>query len=66
MFFSILGAVFLQHLVRKFDELGHLEDYGIGKEIDNVIVLLCHLYNFKVIITFSLKKYIKTCVKRPF
>ena len=48
LFFSILGAVFLQHLVRKFDELGHLKDYGIGKEIDNVIVLLCHLYNFKV------------------
>lgn len=44
-----LGAVFLQQFVKKFDCLCHEESYGKGKEIDNVLILLAHLYNFKVI-----------------
>ena len=43
-----LGAVFLQHLVLKFDELYESHSYTAGKEMDNIIVLLSHLYNFKV------------------
>ena len=42
------GAVFLQHLVLKFDSLYESKSYGMGKEMDNIIVLLSHLYNFKV------------------
>ena len=47
--FSNPGATFLQSLSEKFWALydaGH--PYGDGKEIDNLVILLCSLYNFKV------------------
>ncbi|XP_054712602.1 nucleolar MIF4G domain-containing protein 1-like isoform X2 [Uloborus diversus] len=46
---SEIGAYFLQHLVEKLDALFKLEpDYGDGKECNNVLIFLSHLYNFKV------------------
>ncbi|KAL3832507.1 hypothetical protein ACJMK2_024144 [Sinanodonta woodiana] len=41
-----VGAVFLQNLTKQFFSL--YEHDGKGKEMDNVIQLFAHLYNFKV------------------
>ena len=39
-------------MVHRFEELCNQGDsYGEGKEMDNVVLLLSHMYNFKVIIT---------------
>ncbi|KAK3101352.1 hypothetical protein FSP39_002929 [Pinctada imbricata] len=45
-----IGATFLEHLAHKFEELcNHGDSYGDGKEMDNVVLLISHMYNFKVI-----------------
>lgn len=46
---SEIGAHFLQSLANKLDKLlKSNENYGEGKESNNIIVFLCHLYDFKV------------------
>ena len=42
------GAYFIQHGAQRFYELQQMENYGDGHSIDNVLLLLCYLYNFKV------------------
>ncbi|XP_014669314.1 PREDICTED: nucleolar MIF4G domain-containing protein 1-like [Priapulus caudatus] len=47
---SEVGAYFLQMLAKRFDELySQGENYGQGKECDNVLTLFANLYNFKVV-----------------
>ncbi|XP_052760287.1 nucleolar MIF4G domain-containing protein 1-like [Mya arenaria] len=46
---SEVGAAFLQELVKVFNSLSMEVNYGAGKQMDNVMVLLAHLYNFKVV-----------------
>ncbi|GIY02475.1 nucleolar MIF4G domain-containing protein 1 [Caerostris darwini] len=44
-----IGAYFLQHIVEKLGTLLKSSDnYGEGKECNNVLTFLSHLYNFKV------------------
>ena len=45
---SFSGAHVLQGLATKLNELFNLEQYGPGKEMDNIVQLISHLYNFKV------------------
>ncbi|KAF6212858.1 hypothetical protein GE061_010568 [Apolygus lucorum] len=45
---SEVGAFFLQHLGKKFDELHSLSPEVENKELDNLILLLCHMYTFKI------------------
>ncbi|XP_042902712.1 nucleolar MIF4G domain-containing protein 1 [Parasteatoda tepidariorum] len=46
---SEIGAFFLQKIVERLDVLlKSSENYGEGKECNNLIVFLSHLYNFKV------------------
>ena len=42
------GAVFLQIWAEKFQSLHQAEDESEGKELDNLLVLLAQLCNFKV------------------
>ncbi|XP_064648395.1 nucleolar MIF4G domain-containing protein 1-like isoform X2 [Lineus longissimus] len=45
-----VGAFFLQQLANKFDERFKLGgNYGDGKEADNILIMIGHLYNFKVV-----------------
>ena len=46
---SFSGAHILQGLATKLNELFNLEQYGPGKEMDNIVQLISHLYNFKVL-----------------
>jgi nucleolar MIF4G domain-containing protein 1 len=46
---SEVGAHILQYLAVKLDSYLHLEGYGPGKEADNILQLIAHLYNFKVV-----------------
>ncbi|XP_060588437.1 nucleolar MIF4G domain-containing protein 1-like [Ruditapes philippinarum] len=46
---SEVGAVFLQHFAKRFNLLLMEAEYGSGKLIDNIVVLVAHLYNFKVV-----------------
>ena len=48
MSMCITGACFLQQFVKSFDSLLMEASYGPGKQIDNVLILIAHLYNFKV------------------
>lgn len=47
---SEVGAHFLEALVERFDtKLNQIESYDVeNKELDNVIVFLCHLYTFRI------------------
>uniref|UniRef100_A0A3Q4MWY1 Nucleolar MIF4G domain-containing protein 1 n=1 Tax=Neolamprologus brichardi TaxID=32507 RepID=A0A3Q4MWY1_NEOBR len=42
-----VGAHFLETVVRKFDE--HYKNPSGGKECDNLIAIIAHLYNFQVV-----------------
>ncbi len=43
------GALFLQELISRLEELWQLgHPYGADKQLDNILVVLSHLYNFKV------------------
>lgn len=53
-----LGAFILQRLVEELDEMFKNPLTIENKEIDNVIMILSQLYNFKVINTFS---YLLNC-----
>ncbi|XP_022099083.1 nucleolar MIF4G domain-containing protein 1-like isoform X2 [Acanthaster planci] len=45
-----VGAHFIETLARRFADLySQGENYGDGKQCDNVILLFTHLYNFRVI-----------------
>jgi hypothetical protein len=45
----IPGAMFLQSCVRLFDShLAMGENYGRGKEMDNIVIIIAHLCNFRV------------------
>ncbi|XP_053374395.1 nucleolar MIF4G domain-containing protein 1 homolog [Mercenaria mercenaria] len=46
---SEVGAVFLQHFAKRLHMLLMEPEYGQGKVMDNVVVLIAHLYNFKVV-----------------
>ncbi|KAL4222707.1 Nucleolar MIF4G domain-containing protein 1 [Mactra antiquata] len=46
---SEVGASFLEDLARRFGLLLKQKEYGAGKQMDNVVVLIAHLYNFKVV-----------------
>ena len=46
---SEIGALFLQTVAQQFHTLSQLPNYGTRKEMDNLLVLLCHMYNFKII-----------------
>lgn len=43
-----VGAHFLETVVRQFDELYKNQD-GDGKECDNLVAIIAHLYNFQVV-----------------
>lgn len=47
---SEVGAEFLQKFVERFDRMmGDIESYAVeDKRLDNVILVLCHMYTFKV------------------
>ncbi|XP_055699005.1 nucleolar MIF4G domain-containing protein 1 homolog [Phlebotomus papatasi] len=47
---SEVGAHFLEALVERFDtKLNQIESYDVeNKELDNVVVFLCHLYTFRI------------------
>ena len=48
------GAYVVQAFAKKLDELLHQPpDYGSGRECDCVLLLLAHLYNYKVREMFS-------------
>ncbi|XP_012946458.1 nucleolar MIF4G domain-containing protein 1 homolog isoform X1 [Aplysia californica] len=42
-----IGAYFIQTVVKKFDELLQEVDYGAGKLLDNVLLIIASIYNFK-------------------
>lgn len=42
-----VGAHFLETVVRKFDE--HYKNPSGGKECDNLMAIVAHLYNFQVV-----------------
>ncbi|KAK2141331.1 hypothetical protein LSH36_1120g01062 [Paralvinella palmiformis] len=44
-----IGAYFIQILAQKFDSELQKSDYGATKIVDNVLMLLANLYNFKVV-----------------
>lgn len=43
-----IGAFFLQNLGKKFDELHSQRQEIENKKLDNLLLLLCHLYTFKI------------------
>lgn len=43
------GAHFLQSVVTKFDEMYSAGQSVENKSLDNVVLIISHLYNFKVI-----------------
>lgn len=43
-----VGAHFLMSLVKKFDELLKKSPDVEDKELDNIVAIIAHLYNFKV------------------
>ena len=44
-----IGATFLQEAVNRFQELfARSPYYGEGKEMNNLLVVMSHLYNFRV------------------
>uniref|UniRef100_A0A2C9LFQ9 MI domain-containing protein n=1 Tax=Biomphalaria glabrata TaxID=6526 RepID=A0A2C9LFQ9_BIOGL len=45
---SEVGAIFIQKLAKKFDDLLREPDYGHGKLMENVLLLIANLYNFKL------------------
>ncbi|KAH9503295.1 Nucleolar MIF4G domain-containing protein 1 [Bulinus truncatus] len=45
---SEVGAFFIQKLAKKFDDLLHEPDYGRGKIMENVLLLMANLFNFKL------------------
>lgn len=47
---SEVGAEFLQKFVEHFDKMmGDIDSYAVeDKRLDNVILVLCHMYTFKV------------------
>ena len=46
---TLPGAYVIQALAQKLSKLlGDLPNYGQGKECDCVVLLIAHLYNFKV------------------
>uniref|UniRef100_A0A8D2CMG6 Nucleolar MIF4G domain-containing protein 1 n=1 Tax=Sciurus vulgaris TaxID=55149 RepID=A0A8D2CMG6_SCIVU len=61
-----VGACFLEAVVRKFDEV--YRDGGEGKECDNLLTIIAHLYNFHVVqslLVFDiLKKLIGTFMEK--
>ncbi|KAL8560242.1 hypothetical protein ACOMHN_005975 [Nucella lapillus] len=46
---SEVGAYFLQHIVKRYEELRQEEQYGDQHTMDNIVLLLCYIYNFKVV-----------------
>ncbi|XP_071477720.1 nucleolar MIF4G domain-containing protein 1-like [Diadema antillarum] len=47
---SEVGAHLLQSVAKRFDDLhGDDCDYGNGKEIDNIVMLIVHLFNFRLV-----------------
>ena len=69
-----IGATFLQEAVNRFQELfARSPYYGEGKEMNNLLVVMSHLYNFRVFVKYckcqSVKdlldsaNYIKFCYK---
>lgn len=56
MYYNVLGAFFLQNLATKLNTL--IENTNIkveDKELDNIVLLLCCLYAFKVSEMFIMK-----------
>lgn len=47
-----IGAHFLQYLVQKYDEMLKNSPSVENKELDSIISMISHLYNFKVNIHF--------------
>lgn len=52
------GAHFLQTAVKKFDELHNSKSKSENKMLDNLILTIAQLYNFKVSINIFKKKRI--------
>lgn len=48
--FICSGAHFLQTVVKKFDDLSNVNQEMEDKTLDNVVLVLAQLYNFKVLI----------------
>ena len=51
----ISGASFLQQLIKLFDK--HYTDTSNGKSMDNVLVILANLHNFKVLMKWTFLKF---------
>ncbi|BES91919.1 MA3 [Nesidiocoris tenuis] len=45
---SEVGAFFLQHLGEKFDKMHSAAQEIENKELDNLVLFLCHMYTFKM------------------
>lgn len=43
-----VGAHFLLSLIRRFDEMIKMPQEVENKELDNIVLIISHLYNFKV------------------
>ncbi|GFO25848.1 nucleolar mif4g domain-containing protein 1-like, partial [Plakobranchus ocellatus] len=46
---SEVGAFFLQDMVKQFDKNLLESEYGMGKTMENVILLISNIYNFKMV-----------------
>ncbi|XP_076017192.1 nucleolar MIF4G domain-containing protein 1 [Genypterus blacodes] len=55
-----VGANFLETVVRKFDEAYKLK--GEGKECDNLVAIIAHLYNFQVMHSLLISDILKLFV----
>ena len=43
-----IGAHFIMVLIKKFNEMIQQSQDVENKELDNLVLMICHLYNFKV------------------
>lgn len=47
-----VGANFIMVLVKKFNEMFQQPQQVENKELDNLVLMISHLYNFKVLVTY--------------
>ncbi|RUS85831.1 hypothetical protein EGW08_006383, partial [Elysia chlorotica] len=46
---SEIGAFFLQEMGKQFEKLSLEQDYGKGKSMENVLLIISNIYNFKMV-----------------
>ncbi|XP_050388499.2 nucleolar MIF4G domain-containing protein 1 isoform X1 [Patella vulgata] len=57
-----VGAQFLQTLVTELDELFNKSNYGVGKTMENILMLITTLYNYQVVHCNLVFDIIKRCL----